>query len=61
MSFKRAPYPHEFRRQIVEPVPAGRTPEELSWKFEPSAQSIRKWMVAADVAEDRRTEILTGQ
>jgi len=28
MSFKRAPYPHEFRRQLVELVRSGRTPEE---------------------------------
>ncbi len=61
MSFKRAPYPHEFRRQLVELVRAGRTPEELSREFEPSAQSIRNWVVAADVAEGRRTEILTGE
>ncbi len=61
MSYKRAPYPHEFRRQLVELVRVGRTPEELSREFEPSAQSIRNWVAAADLAEGRRTEILSGQ
>ncbi len=61
MSFKRAPYPREFRRQLVELVGSGRTPEELSREFEPSAQSIRNWVAAADLAEGRRTEIPSGQ
>ena len=47
MSFKRAPYPREFRCQLVELVRSGRTPEELSREFEPSAQSIRNWVAAA--------------
>ncbi len=33
----RRPYPPEFRRQIVELVHAGRTPEELAEGFEPSS------------------------
>jgi transposase len=41
MPKSRAPYPAEFRRRIVEMVRAGRTPEELSREFEPTAQSIR--------------------
>ena len=51
MSFKRAPYPREFRRQLVALVRLGRTPEELSREFEPSAQSIRNWVAAATLAE----------
>jgi transposase len=39
----RPAYPPEFRRQIVELVRAGRTPEELAEEFEPSAQAIRTW------------------
>jgi transposase len=39
----RPSYPPEFRRQIVELVRAGRTPEELAKEFEPSAQTIRTW------------------
>jgi len=36
----RVPYPPEFRRQMVELVRSGRTPEELAREFEPTAQSI---------------------
>ncbi len=50
MSFKRAPYPREFRRQLVELARSGRSPEELAREFEPSAQSIRNWVAAAALA-----------
>ncbi len=40
----RPPYPAEFKRQMVELVRAGRTPEELSREFEPTAQSIHTWV-----------------
>jgi len=33
---------------MVELVRAGRTPEELAAEFEPTAQSIRNWVVQAD-------------
>jgi transposase len=42
------PYAVEFRRQMVELVRAGRTPEELSREFEPSAQTIRNWVTKED-------------
>ena len=38
------PYTAEFRRQMVELVRAGRSPEELAQEFEPTAQSIRNWV-----------------
>ena len=45
MAKTRGAYPPgEFRRQMVELVHAGRTPEELAHKFEPTAQSIRNWV-----------------
>ncbi len=44
MGKTRAAYPPEFRRQMVELVRAGRSPEELARKFEPTAQSIRNWV-----------------
>ena len=44
MGKTRAAYPPEFRRQMVELVRAGRSPEELSGEFEPTAQSIRNWV-----------------
>lgn len=47
----RAPYPAEFRQQIVELAQAGRTPAELSREFGPSAQTISNWL--ADAARDK--------
>ena len=44
----RVPYPPEFRRQLVELVRSGRTPEELSREFEPTAQSITNWVKQAE-------------
>jgi transposase len=44
MAKTRLPYPPEFRRQMVELVRAGRSPEELAGEFEPTAQSIRNWV-----------------
>ncbi len=56
----RAPYPLEFRQQMVELVCAGRMPEELSREFEPSAQAIRNWVAQADRDEGRRADGLTS-
>ena len=50
MAKTRGAYPAEFRRQMVELVHAGRTPEELAHEFEPTAQSIRNWV--AQLARD---------
>lgn len=50
----RPPYAPEFRRQMVELVRAGRTPEELSREFEPSAQTIRNWANQSEVDEGSR-------
>lgn len=55
----RRPYPAEFRRQMVELVRVGRTPEELSREFEPSAQAIRNWVRQADLDAGRRSDGLT--
>ncbi|MYF76168.1 MAG: transposase [Acidobacteria bacterium] len=41
-------YPEEFRRQMIDLVRGGRTPEELSREFDPSAQAIRNWVAAAE-------------
>ena len=48
MARKHPPYTPEFRRQMIELVRAGRTPEELAKEFEPSAQTIRNWVAQAD-------------
>ncbi len=44
MPRNRLPYPPEFRQQLMDLVRAGRTPEELSREFEPTAQSIWNWV-----------------
>jgi transposase len=53
-------YPPEFRRQIIELVGAGRTPDELAGEFEPSAQTIRNWVAQAARDGGRRTDGLTS-
>ena len=44
MPKSRPPYSPEFRQQMVDLVRAGRSAEELSREFEPSAQSIWNWV-----------------
>jgi len=44
MARLRPQYPPEFRRQMVELVRMGRTPDNLSRKFEPHAQTIEAWV-----------------
>ena len=56
MPRSRPPYPPEFRRQIIEMVRAGRTPEELAEEFEPTAVTIRHWVVQDDLDAGRRTD-----
>ncbi|BCX89346.1 transposase [Methylomarinovum tepidoasis] len=60
MGKTRKPYPPEFRRQMVELVRAGRTPESLAREFEPTAESIRNWVKQADRDEGRREDGLTS-
>lgn len=60
MSRGRPPYSAEFRRQMVDLVRSGRTPEELSREFEPSADSIRLWVRQSDLNEGRRDDGLTS-
>ncbi len=51
MRKKRPHYAPEFRRQMVELVRAGRSPAELENEFEPTAQTIRKWVAQGDLDE----------
>lgn len=55
----RPPYPPEFRQQILELVRAGRTPQELSEEFEPSAQTIRNWVKQDDLDSGQRQDGIT--
>jgi transposase len=48
------PYAPEFRRQMVDLVRSGRTPEALSREFEPTAQAIWNWVRQADRDDGRR-------
>jgi transposase len=59
MAKTRPPYTPEFRRQMVELVRAGRSPEKLAEEFEPTAQSIRNWVAQADRAAGRRNDGLS--
>ncbi len=60
MAKTRPPYAPEFRSQMVELVRAGRTPEELSREFEPTAQTIHNWVKRIDLDEGRRVDGLTS-
>ena len=60
MPKSRPPYPAEFRRKIVALVRAGRTPDELSRQFEPSAQTIRNWLAQADRDVGKREDGVTS-
>ena len=52
-------YPPEFKKELVELVRSGRSPESLAKEFEPSAQTIRNWVKQADLDEGRRADGLT--
>ncbi len=60
MPRSRKPYPPEFRQQMVELVRAGRTPEELSREYEPTAQSIWNWVRQAERDGGVRQDGLTS-
>lgn len=50
----RPAHPPEFRKQMVDLVRSGRTPEKLSREFEPSPQWIMNWVRQADREDGRR-------
>ena len=49
MTRDRSAYPPEFRRQMVDLIRSGRTPEELAREFELSAASIAGWAFSHDL------------
>ncbi len=61
MPRSRPPYPPEYRQQLVDLVRGGRTPEELSREFEPSAQSIWNWVRQAELDGGLRSDGLTSE
>ena len=56
MPRSRPPYAPEYRRQMIELVRAGRTPEDLAGEFYPSAQAIRNCVVQTERGEGRRVD-----
>src|SRR3954447_20796469 len=56
----RPPYSPEFRRQMVDLVCSGRSPDDLAREFEPSGHSILAWVAQADKNEGRREEAAPG-
>jgi transposase len=60
MAKTRPPYRPEFRRQIIELVRTGRSPDELAKEFEPTAQSIRNWVAQAERDAGRRNDGLSS-
>ena len=57
----RRSYPLEFRRRIVELVRVGRRPGELAREFEPTVESINRWVKQADRDEGRLADGFTTQ
>ena len=46
----------EFKKKMIALVREGRSPEELSRQFEPSAQAIRNWVAQGERDEGRRED-----
>ena len=61
MPKSHAPYPEEFRHQILELVHAGRSPDELAQEFEPTAQTIRNWIKQDERDHGQRQDGLTSE
>lgn len=56
-----APYPAEYRQQILELVRSGRSAEELAKEFEPTAQCIRNWIKQDELDRGQRQDGLTSE
>ena len=59
MPKSHAPYPEEFRQQILELVRIGRSPDELAKEFEPTAQTIRNWIKQTELDKGQRQDGLS--
>ena len=56
----RAPYPPEFRERILELHRSGRTIASLAREFEPSDETIRKWVKQSQIDAGERDDGLTS-
>ena len=61
MARKNPPYTPEFRRQMIELVRSGRSPESLAKEFEPTSQAIRNWVAQAERDAARRDDDVTTE
>ena len=61
MPRSRPAYPPEYRQRMIDLVRKGRTPEELSREFEPTAQSIWNWVRQAERDDGTRSDGLTTE
>ena len=61
MPKSHAPYPEEYRQQILELARAGRSAEELAKEFEPTAQCIRNWIKQDELDRGQRQDGLTSE
>ena len=59
MSGTHPPYAPEYRRRIIELARAGRSVQELTREFEPSANAIRNWLKQTALDEGLRSDGLT--
>jgi transposase len=57
----RAPYPKEFREQIVSLHRSGRTVAQLEEEFEPCGPTIRNWVKQAELDSENRKDGLTTE
>lgn len=62
----KPPYPQEMREKILDMMRTGRTAASLAREYEPTATTIRNWMVQAEcdaglrsdrLSTDERTEL----
>src|SRR3954454_24677495 len=56
----RPPYPDEFRREAVQMLRAGRSPQELAEALGVSAQTLRNWRRQAERDRGERDDGLTS-
>ena len=61
MPKSHAPYPQEYRQQILELARTGRSAEEWAKEFEPTAQCIRNWIKQDERERGKRQDGLTNE
>lgn len=62
MGRTRPPYPADYKAELVRLVlEEGRSPEQLSREFEPSAQSIRNWVAQAEIDAGSRAGLTSDE